>query len=363
MRGQRRFNRCVGAWAATVGLAVALASAAGAVTVRDLYTVTVEPTAETGRQREEIIRLGMEQLLVRVTGRPDAVGHPDLAPLVANAEEYLNSFGSRDVRSYVVGFREAAVTRELAARNWPVWGAERPMTLLWLAVETPAGEQAILSANPDEDELSPALLELMDSARDEIEGAAARLALPVTLPLLDLVDLQAVDFADIWGRYDDRIAAASRRYDADAHLIGLVRAGDFGLEVQWTLVRDDRRRSAVTYTLAEGIRWVATGYAAEYSTVGGVRTTRVLIRDVDSLSALGRVMRYLESLSFLESADIAMLDGTDLTISLKSRGGDDEVLARNLTLGGVLTRSGAAALSPAPPGTLVYELARRGPTR
>lgn len=363
MRPRSRLEHCIGACAAAACLACALVSETGAVTVRDLYTVTVEPTVETGRQRADIVRLGMEQLLVRVTGRPDAVASPDLEPLVEDAEQYINSYGSsRDGQHYQVGFQESAINRELADRNWPVWGAERPMTLLWIAIESAAGERAILSESPDEDELSPEMLELMQSVRDEIKSTADRLGLPVTLPLLDLVDMQAVDFADIWGRFDDRIAFASRRYDADAELIGLVQARDFGLDIEWSLLRDGRSRSARPTTIAEGIEWLASGYAAEYSTIGGDRTTRVLIRDIDNFSDYGRVMHYLESLSVLESVDVEDFDGTDVILSLTLRGGD-ETLSRLLTLGGVLARADSSRPVAVPAGTLVYELARRGPTQ
>src|SRR5258706_5789879 len=84
--------------------------------------------------------------------------------------------------------------------------------------------------------------ERLAAVRKELLAVADERGLPVTLPLLDVQDLRAVTFADVWGGFEDRVAAASVRYRADALLIGRVRPGLIGNQIEWLLVVGVERR-------------------------------------------------------------------------------------------------------------------------
>src|SRR5258706_15949695 len=84
--------------------------------------------------------------------------------------------------------------------------------------------------------------ERLAAVRKELLAVADERGLPVTLPLLDVQDLRAVTFADVWGGFEDRVAAASARYRADALLIGRVRPGLIGNQIEWLLVVGAERR-------------------------------------------------------------------------------------------------------------------------
>src|SRR6185503_18770188 len=127
--------------------------------------------------------------------------------------KYLNSYGSDRQGQPQVGFISTQVDQALAALQKPVWGPERPLTLLWIAVDDGNGGRALLGANDTAalglDPNPPGMTERLAALRKDLQSVADERGLPITLPLLDLEDLGAVTFADVWGGFEDRVAGAS----------------------------------------------------------------------------------------------------------------------------------------------------------
>jgi hypothetical protein len=314
---------------------MAASATALAATFPNLYTVTVELPPNTPNRQTQVDRVGMAQLLTRVTGRRDAATAAELAPLIDSASTLVTSRGRVDRERDSVGFNAAAIVSALNLVNWPVWGAERPSTLLWIAVDFGDGQRALMGATPATDEWSPELAELMMQLRDEIDAVASERGLPITYPLLDLEDRNAIDFAEVWGGFEGLISAASERYNADGVLVGRVTVTGFGLDVRWSFLDETRSSAVLGSDLRGGVDWLADRYAAEYSTIGGPRVAHILVLDVTSVDEYGRVMSYLESQSVLQSVDVDGFEGTTLRLRVAVRG-DDRVVERVLTLGGVL---------------------------
>jgi uncharacterized protein len=356
----RLFSRCAPLRAC---MALALALAAGlllaggtyAATFEDLYTVRV--AAEPEASRSQIEAAAMSTLLTRVTGRRDAPFDPRLAPLISRAGNFINSFGLMlDRERYEVQFNATAVQRELTNLQYPVWGPERPLTLVWIAVDGGLGEREILAAGPSVMERSPELAEQMAQLRAALMTTADQRGLPLAFPLMDLEDLIAVDFADVWGGFGERLTEASQRYQADALLIGRAWAGDFGMEVQWTLYQNGQRHFINGNGMRDGLDFAADRYAGAFSTVGGVRTATLVVQGVTSLADYGRVMHYLEGSSLLDAVDMEAWERGTLRLRVHARG-DAATLQRVLSLGGVLSPAGAGGSAGG--DALLFEVSRR----
>jgi hypothetical protein len=343
-------------WLASVAVLLMAASATAlAATFPNLYTVTVELPPSTPNRQAQVDRAGMAQLLTRVTGRRDAAYAPELAPLIESASTHVTSRSRVDRERDSVGFNAAAIVGALSRANWPVWGAERPSTLLWIAVDFGDGQRALMGATPAADEWSPELAELMMQLREELDAVAGERGLPITYPLLDLEDRNAIDFAEVWGGFEGLISAASERYNADAVLVGRVSVTDFGLDVRWSFLDETRSSAVLGSDLRGGLDWLADRYAAEYSTIGGARLAHITVLDVTSVDEYGRVMSYLESQSVLQSVDVDGFEGTTLRLRVAVRG-DDRVVERVLTLGGVLVPTAISSAVQAGE-TLVFRVA------
>jgi uncharacterized protein len=343
-----------------IGLLLAAGVRVEAATFPNLYTVVVTLEAGTTQSREEIERRAMATLLTRVTGRRDAAFDPALRRLIDGAgSTYQTGFGETlSSGSFQVQFNATAVQRVLSEASYPIWGPERPLTIVWVAIDGGLGDRALLGAGNLGTEPASELAAMMEEIRTELMLTAYERGLPLALPLLDLEDMIAVDFADVWGGFGERIEQASRRYEADAILLGRAWSTEFGTQVQWTLLKDGQRHFINGTAPRDGLDRAADLYAGEHSTIGDVRRARIRITGVGTLGDYGRVMRYLEGSSLLERVDVDAHENGVLYLSVSARG-DAGVLERVLSLGGVLTpaRSSAGAMGDS---ALAFEVVRQG---
>ena len=331
-----------------------LAARVDAATFPNLYGATVVPDPNATDARAAATQAALARVLVRVTGRRGAPLDPLLQPLLGEPSRYLNSYGVDRQGRPQVSFNATRIDQALNELNLPLWGPERPLTLLWIAVDDGAGGRALLPANELGADLSPAMAQLLTMIRTELVAVADERGLPIVLPLIDLEDLNAVSFTDVWGGFEDRVAAASTRYRADAILIGRVRPAFGGVEVQWLLLQDAVRRPIDGIAVRDGLDAVAELYAAEFGVIGGARTTRLTVLDVATPAEYGRVMSYLEGLSILQTVDVESLEGGVLSLRVAARG-DARVLERVLSLGGVLSADSGNASAD---GALVFRIVR-----
>ena len=330
----------------------------GAATFAGLYDVTVAPDPAAQDQRQAALQAAMARLLIRVTGSRGAPLDPTVQPLVASPDRYLSSEGTDRQGRALVGFSRGEIERALRELGLPVWGPERPLTVLWVAVDDGVGGRALLGAGEAAEfgaPPTPAMTALLETVREEIVTAADERGLPIAWPLLDLQDLGAVTDTDVWGGFDERIVAASARYRADAVLIGRVRPGTFGNEVDWLFVHGLERQQLPVAQLRDGIDVAADRYAADLATIGGASVALLTVNDVVTADDYGRVVSYLERQSVLESVDVESFDSGTLRLRVVARG-EARVLERVLTLGGVLRPSVAAGSF----GSLTFEVARDG---
>jgi hypothetical protein len=257
-----------------------------------------------------------------------------------------------------VGFIATQVDQALAALQKPVWGPERPLTLLWIAVDDGNGGRALLGANDTAalglDPNPPGMTERLAALRKDLQSVADERGLPITLPLLDLEDLGAVTFADVWGGFEDRVAGASTRYRADAILLGRVHPGVVGNEVDWLLVTGGDRQALQGLSVRDGLDAAADRFAGQFATLGGGGAAAITVLNVRSSADYGRVVSYLEQQSALQSVDVDSFDNGVLNLRVTARG-DARVVERIISLGGVLKP--AAGRSG---GALVFEIARSG---
>lgn len=349
----QRILQPVAVVAGLVLLTIGMSQGALGATFPELYSIIVPREtvgAAQGRPRtqDETIRLAMGQLLTRVTGRRDARFEPQLAEMLRLAGDFVEQIGQLDRDNLIVRFNAGNVESALVRLEQPVWGSERPLTMLWIAVDGGLGQRELLAAEPLTTASQSALETTLEQFRGELVEVADERGLLLTLPLLDIEDMTALSFADVWGGFSSRILRASERYGADDILIAQVRLTDFGATTRWTLLRGGRELRLPGQSFRDGLDALADVYAAEFSTLGSASRTAVTVVGVQTLDDYGRVMQYLESLSLLEEVEPEELVDGSLRVRVAARGGEF-ALRRVLELGGLLR--------PAAGGELTYTLA------
>ena len=334
----KRLN-CV-SWAVSGLLMLLMLSNAKSAPFENLYTITVpRDFGDELRTDEEYVPLAMGQLLTRVTGRTGAFLEPNLQNLISNANDYVIEKGWPNQEGYRVTFDDRAILQSLFQRNEPVWVEERPLTLLWIAVDAGFDERGVLAADLQNLTHSAEYLVIADEIRTQLEETAYSRGLPIKFPLWDLQDMESLSFFDIWRGFSNQLGQSSERYGMDAILNGRVWMTSRGLEVQWTLMRGDDRFILPGGSLQSGLDQLADLYAGEFSSSGRPTASKITVMDLKNIEDYARVMRYIENLQerhVLDSVDIEEFSETTLSLSMMVRGGP-ELLERVLGLSGVLT--------------------------
>lgn len=306
-------------WLALAACAQAWQPAA-AESIGDLYSVTVPYTGNN----EAAFREAMRDILVRVTGRPDAPELEHLAPLVAQASRYVTSYRRSPGGQLAVTFDGPAIENAVDASGLAYWGDERPLTLVWLALDRGAGRRELVHGGTAGDE------------RARIERSASRRGLPIVWPGPgdDLVR----SLQQAWSGDHAPLVEAARRYGAGGVLIGRATpAAAGGLSVEWTF-----NAAGLTARAAGGLEsgpdLAADRYASLYASRGAAQRTEqvVTVMGVASLEDYVQAMKTLSRLSPVRgvAVDEVTPDAVSFLVNVR---GDPASLADAILRDGRLT--------------------------
>lgn len=332
-------------------VAIVLAAPAHAVEMSDLYTVQVVVDSSVENYRDKAYRSALSQVLVRVTGSQAAAMSPDLAQLFPDPSRYVLRFSPGAENSMLVSFDGGALEKTLRDARQPVWGRERPLTLVWLAVDRGNGQREIVAAQ-DQDKVEGAArsIDRNQLVRERLMEVATRRGIPVVLPLLDAVDQAGVSFSDIWGGFDEQLLQASKRYGVNSILVGRLRLSG-GQKFRWSYYWGGQKQQW-TDDLEEAINRLADYQASEFAFAGDRALTTVALRvsGVTSVDAYVNLQSYLETVPVIDSVAIGEVQGDYIEYQLHLKAGIQR-LVRALDAGGVIERAEVNSVSP---GTAVH---------
>ncbi len=292
-----------------------------AVQVDGLYTTTVAVNDQSQVARNAAIRVAIEKVVQKVSGRHSILQNSSLQAALSNVGSYVEQFQYKPVEDdelgywLIVSFQKAALDRVMQQFDVPVWGNNRPDVLVWFAVEGET-EKYLVSA---ESENISALL----------KQAASDTGLAITLPLLDLEDQRAVSFNDIWAGFSDQILKASERYSAKQVMFGhLLQEGDDGWRLNWTLINANDQHAGfessdtLESVLPMAFTEVAENLANVYAPHGAIKknTLVITVTGVQSLSKFVEVMRYLSSLDMVKKLGWNQMLDDSVTFELSLTG-------------------------------------------
>jgi len=337
------------------GLLMVLPIAGMTAEVSGLYEAEVQVFSQKRRERATAMAAALSEVLVKVSARRDAAQLEGVAQSIrrparflqqyryralpeaqreqALEEAALNDVSGADPQIVLFRFDKAAVDKVLRDNVLPVWGATRPATLAWLAVQD-EGRRYLLGADSPE------------PVRELLVREAQRRGLALLLPLMDLQDQQALPFADVWGNFREPILQASLRYRIESILIGrMYRTASGEWQAQWTLLEGGQTQSWAaagalpTEVVDEGVSGTVRVLASRYAPVAGEQADLlpVTIIDVRTLRDYARVTHYLKSLQQVEHVQVTQVDADQVTFELDVEGGPGAI-AQTIALGHVLKR-------------------------
>ncbi len=327
--------RCRGIWFLIAILAFGC-DIVSAVEIPALYTseVTLDPEEED--PRAAAYKRGLWEVVVRVTGSELSADAPLLADLFPNPARYVLQYRQGAEETLSISFDGAAIESVLRNAGETIWGNDRPLTLVWLAVDWGEGKREIIAADDPERVADDARSIDRDRLlRKRVQETASRRGIPVAFPLLDTEDLRNISFTDIWGGFDEQLLHASRRYQANSILVGRVRAGAIRRN-RWTYYFGGNQQ-VWSGEPENAVHLLADALAAEFAFSGNapMETVTLKVVGIDSVRAYGTMQRYLENLSLIDKFEVHTVSGDEIRYEVRLRGGSTR-LRRALEVSDIL---------------------------
>ncbi len=246
----------------------------------------------------------------KTTGRP----HIDWGIKPVAVEKTKNPKKSQQV--LWIRFNKKKINKLLHDANLPVWGSTRPSILVWMVVES-RGKRYLLSNS------------IKSTTRESIEKHARLYGLPVRFPLMDLADRANISTSDVWGNFEDRVMEASRRYQAEAILVGKLYQANRAWNTRWYLYVNGRRvdwQEQAVYlqkVVKQGLSHTAQNLSlafADVKTDKGVQHVLVKIKEVNGLADYSQTVKYLSSISAVKKVQTIQVDKSSVLFDLTTQG-------------------------------------------
>ena len=301
------------AWVIALCFGAMLAAPAGAVTLGNLYEAD-QPVP--GNSRDAAFVEALKTVVVRVSGQRDAPAR--LGEALNDPRKYVQRFGFTADNVLQVGFDSVSVDRLLRESGLPVWGRERPETLVLLNVVEPDGYSHWISGDQP------------NMQKEVLTRVAGQRGLPLKWPAVIPTGLD-----------ETTALQEAERYGANAALIGRAQGGS----VRWTLVSTDGS-AQVSGGMDDGVHLAADTFARMFaatgSSLGNVFVEVSGIRDLDAYAA---TLNYLESMTLVRSVAVEQVSGDTMRFKLAVRG-DAATLRRAIALDSRLISQDDMSMSP-----------------
>lgn len=315
-----------------------------AVVVEELFTIQMPVADQTTSVRLEAFGEAFKLVVIKVSGSDDALRSPAFSRPMQSSARYVkqfryfsredeNSGGFDSGQLYLkIDFNQRLVEGLLRENNFPVWGRERPGSLLVVSYDV---NETISLVSEDS---TPEVIDLLDEA-------AVKLGVPVLFPLMDLEDIALVNIGDIVSRQYENIEILADRYEPDALVIGQIVGrsgqgwhGDWEVRFAEQIFKWKFKGSSRQQVVDQAIKHLARVLALEYALEDHRRVDQALLISVSAVpkfSQLISVQRYLKSLAVVESVRVSLISDDVVTFKLKLRN-DAKDLQRLIELGEVL---------------------------
>lgn len=296
------FSRCLRFCLALLP-ALLVVTSARAVTVPDLY----ETSQPVDGSRDAAFVEALKVVLVRVSGQRDAALR--VGADVNEPRKYVQRFGFTADNVLEVGFDSSSVDRLLSNAGLPIWGRERPATVVMFGAEDGGGAWRWLASDTPAQE------------RDAIERVARQRGVPLKWPVMDSQERAAAS-ADSPG-----LLQVAERYGADAVLLGRSRGG----VVSWSLISKDGAAQA-TGGIDDGVHLAADTFARVFAaTASSLGSVVVEVGGISNLDAYAATLNYLEGMTLVRGIALEQVSGEKMRFRLAVRG-DAATLRRAIAL-------------------------------
>ena len=319
-----------------------------------LYDVEVPAKSQAENDQRRAARSALREMLMRMTGLENLPMSEPVVRALNSPERYYVKYRFIQARDHEeqrlhVSFEPKAVQELVSEAALPIWSADRPRVLAWLAIRE-NGRIRVLDSTSDH------------PLADGLRQRSRQRGVPLRLPLLDLEDRELISPPAVWDGFDFSLHAASRRYGADVVLVGRASLHTDGAwQTRWEFWLNDAPRefSYSVPTIEAGAIQAMDEVANELmqrSAVFGLDATtiEIAVKGAGSIHGYAALMRHLSNLEYIERVHLTVAEQETLTLRVVTRS-TPERLGELLSKDGAFRRLHAMPSLLPPPETGVPE--------
>lgn len=306
-----------------------------AAEIPGLYQATAPvESRENERQRTRAFAIGMQEMLIKLTGKDDIRTQPAIQSALASPQSYVESWAyqtrpdplTHEQKLMIdISFYKAGIQRLLNNAGIAVWPQNRPETLVWMIVQDEKGDRMLSDPNAGTG----------TDVLQALQTQAALRGLPVLSPLWDLEDRTVMQPDLLWLLDEPTLRIASRRYNYESMLavrivktVGNQIVGKavhvFRGQVHETEMLDGNLTDFLNATVSMVARELADTYGVLLSSgpedSNESQLMLVKVEGIHGLSDYAGVLQYLGGQAGVSQLQVREVAADTLTLSLNVAG-------------------------------------------
>ena len=310
-----------------------------------LYDVEVPAKSQAEADQRGAARSALREMLMRMTGLKNLPMSEPIVGALNSPELYYVKYRfiqeeEDDKQRLQVSFEPKAIQKLVGEAALPIWSADRPRVLAWLAIRED-GRIRVLESTSDH------------PLAEGLRRRSRQRGVPLQLPLLDLEDRELISPTAVWDGFAFSLDAASRRYDAEVVLVGRATpVADGEWRTRWEFWLNDAPRefsysdANVEVGAVQAMDEVADELMQRFAVFGLAATAiEITVRGAGSVRRYAALMRHLANLEYIERVQLTAAARETLTLRVVTRSTPER-------LGELLSKDGAFRRLPTLSGGL-----------
>ncbi len=301
----------------------------------DIYSDTQLVLDQSESLRQQATNSSLATVIIKASGHSDVLQHPQVKAALAKANTYLAKYSysstdqtitiagaQRPARQLLLQFSAPAIQRLLKTAQLPVWPEVRPEVLIWVASDRQG--KRLLSSDSKE--------------VNTLKEAASRRGIPVSTPLLDLADRQALSASRLWAMDESAIRNASARYGLQGVLAGrFVAVSGSSWQGRFILLHKSQRLyfTATNTTPALVAQDIINQTANYFSGLDAIvvndaqtaPSVTITVANIHRFDQYASLMNYLNELPVIAGVIVNLVDDGTLTLELSYNGSADKLMS------------------------------------
>lgn len=296
----------------------------------DIYTADVLVADRSPQKLQKALPEALEQVLVKLSGNPSVTTLPAIKNILSKVNGYVESYSydttadnsGKEALAVHVVFDDKALKQVLQNAGQAIWGGNRPLTLVWVAL--PKGTETGVLANDDNDPMLAV-----------IKKAAIVRGVPILFPAMDLEDQTNVAQTTSTLPTNDQLQQIAKKYGVDSLLAGTIVTDAAGaIEGEWRLTLNgvpyewQTSGATISQVVINGLDRAADMMANQLAAVGGKNTQSLVtmqISNVNNLDDYVHVIAELKKLTPVADVVVSDMSNNRLLLKVKSVGGAEQV--------------------------------------